>query len=44
MNLSSELATALISSDGGNLHWLGAASVLDFMHFELKPSERPSMV
>lgn len=37
INLKSELITALISSDGGGLSWLGAVEkdTKDFMHFEL---------
>ena len=43
MNMPSKLAAALAGSDGGDLNWLGVASVHDLMHFELKPGDRPSL-
>ncbi len=44
MNMPSKLAAALAGSDGGDLNWLGVASVHDLMHFELKPTDRPSLL
>ena len=43
MNMPSKLAAALSGRDGGNLDWLGVASVHDLMHFQLKASDRPSL-
>ena len=43
MNMPSKLAAALAGSDGGDLDWLGVASVRDLMHFQLKSGDRPSL-
>ena len=43
MNMPSKLAAVLSGRDGGNLDWLGVASVHDLMHFQLKASDRPSL-
>ncbi|MGU3655993.1 M15 family metallopeptidase [Methylobacterium fujisawaense] len=44
-NLAPELIAALVANDGGGLHWLGSANATkDYMHFELRSSDRPSLI
>lgn len=44
INLPAELVTGLIASDGGGLTWLGSTrATKDFMHFELRPEDRPPL-
>ena len=44
INLPPELIAGLVASDGGDLTWLGSTrGTKDFMHFELRPADRPSL-
>jgi hypothetical protein len=43
LNMPSRLVAAMSGSDAGDLQWLGATTVRDFMHFELKAAQRPSL-
>lgn len=46
LNLPAELITALTASDGAGLKWLGGleSGTKDFMHFELKKDDQPTIV